>query len=116
VYDSGNNFDTSSHNWTCPKDGLYMANTQIFFAGGANGDSRDARIATGNDQSPNGEGAFTIRQSSESSVRITATTVNKYTSGDIIAGYCRNQDSSDSIGSGDNVFGSFLEVAFLGGL
>jgi len=116
VYDSGNNFDTSSHNWTCPQGGLYMANLQIRFASGGNDERRRLSIGTSTSTFPNGEGAGSQHNSSDNSDILSASTINKYNSGDTIAAYVENLDNSDTVDSGSNTLRTFMEVAFLGGL
>jgi len=115
VYDSDNNFDTSSHAWTCPKDGLYMANLQVSFFGGGT-DPRQAIIGTATNPFPSNEGANNRQQSSDTDDRLCVSTINKYAQGDTIVGYARNQARSDFLESGSDSSDTFLEVAFLGGL
>ncbi|UXF50656.1 hypothetical protein 7908G4D2_18 [Haloquadratum phage sp.] len=114
-YDSGNNFDTSSHDWTCPKDGLYVANVQAAFTGGNTDEERRVAIGAGTNGT-RGEGAQTEHRSSDTFDNIPASTINKYNQGDTIAGYALNRGSSDVLRSGDENFSTFMEVAFLGGL
>jgi len=116
VYDSGNNFSTSSHDWTCPKDGLYMANLHIYFQGGGPDQDRRLMIGTATNPIPNNEGTRVIDDSSDSNRAMSASTINKYSSGDTIAGYAKNNNSSDELQGGPDSFETFLEVAFLGGL
>jgi len=116
VYDSGSNFDTSSHSWTCPRDGLYMANLQVRFEGGGNGQLREVIVGTAASELANNEGAFNRERSTDSSDRLNVSTINEYAQGDTIVGYAANFDSSDRLKSGDRNGSSFLEVAFLGGL
>jgi len=116
VYDSGNNFSTASHAWTCPQDGIYMANLQIEFRGGGSSDTRLAIIATATDSTPNNAGTFSRRQSSGRFGFISVSTINKYNSGDTIVGYTQNSNNSDSLGAGSDNEATFMEVAFLGGL
>jgi len=116
VYDDGSNFDTATHEWTCPKDGLYMAHCHVRMRGGSNGDTRSVFIGSGTTRKPNDEGSLRdIKDSSKDDIFETMT-VNRYTSGDTIAGYVRNVNSNDSLDSGTNNFRTFMEVAFLGGL
>jgi len=116
VYDSNSNFDTSSHGWTCSQDGLYMVNLQVTFFGGGNDQDRQVLIGTATGPFPNNEGGFNKRNSSDSTDTLSVSTVNRYASGDTIAGYAANFDSADSVQSGSGNTNSFLEVAFLGGL
>jgi len=116
VYDSGNNFDTSSHNWTCPKDGLYAVNLQCSFIGGGTSQRRVVRIGTATNLTPNAVGATSRHNSSDTLDRISVTTINKYQAQDTIAGYVRNIDQSDTLESSDRSGATYLEVAFLGGL
>jgi hypothetical protein len=116
VYDSGNNFDTSNHNWTCPKDGLFAVNLQVRFDGGAADQDRQVFIGTATDESPLNEGARNKQTSSDEFDTFSTSTINKYAQGDTIAGYARNSDSTDSLLGGSKSSATFLEVAFLGGL
>jgi hypothetical protein len=116
VYDSDNNFNTSSHDWTCPKDGLYSVNLQVRFQGGGNDEDRRVAIGAATDKTPLNEGAFIAHGSSDSGDRISASTINKYNSGDTIAGYAENRNSDDTLSSGPANIRTFFEVAFLGGL
>ncbi|UXF49899.1 hypothetical protein 7841G3A1_13 [Haloquadratum phage sp.] len=116
VYDSDNNFDTSSHEWTCPQDGLYMANLQVSFIGGGNNESRRVTIGTAAGGFPSNEGAFNRQESSDSTDIISVSTINEYTSGDTIVGFAENANNTDQLESGTKSFQTFFEVAFLGGL
>jgi len=120
VYDSGNNFDISSHAWTCPKDGLYMANLQVTFASAGttdgNVDRREVIIATPTTVFPSGEGAYTFKDKAGQNDILRATTLNKYSSGDKIATYAQNFDSNDTLQGGNTNEQTFIEIAFLGGL
>jgi hypothetical protein len=116
VYDSGGNFDTGTHNWTCPETGLYAVTVQIDFSGGSNGQQRQAVIGAGTDAFPSNTGAVILEGSSDTNDRLAASTINKYSSGDTIAAYARNLDANDVVGSGNQSSNSFLEVAFLGNL
>jgi hypothetical protein len=116
VYDSGGNFDTGTHNWTCPENGLYAVTVQIQYNGGGDNQTRQALIGTATDVFPSNTGAFNREISSDSGDRMAASTINKYASGDTIAAYARNSDASDSLGSGAENFATFMEVAFLGNL
>lgn len=115
VYDSDNNFDTNSHAWTCPQDGIYLVNFHAAFSGGGN-DQRLAVIGSGSTISPPDKGGF--KQESNTSIgdEVQVSTVNKYLNGDTIAAYVENDTSSDVLKSGNAGFSTFLEVAFLGGL
>jgi len=116
AYDSGNNFDTSTHNWTCPKDGLYAVNVQVAFEGASDGVDRRVVIATGTNSFPANEGAQLRDDKTNQGTRMSVSTINKYSSGDTIAGYARNVGSTGVLEDGSNVNNSFMEVAFLGGL
>lgn len=116
VYDSGNNFNTSTHNWTCPRDGLYAVNLLVRFDGGGNDETRRAIIGSGANSVINSKGAFDQQASSDPFDRISPTIINKYTSGDTIAAYAGNANSNDELNSGSGNNNTFLEVAFLGGL
>jgi len=115
-YDSDNNFDLSTHAWTCPKDGLYAVNLQVGFVGGGNDEERALRIGTATSVQPVDGGAFNRQTSSDIGDVLTLFTVNKYSSGDTIATYANNIDSDDTLDSGSVATKTFLEVAFLGGL
>jgi len=114
VYDSDNNFDTSSHNWTCPKNGLYMANLQVAFEGGGNDEKRQVLIGKATDDFVS-TGAYSEQISSDSGDRISVSTINKYAQGDTIAGYAGTL-AGDTLRSGNDNARTFMEVAFLGGL
>jgi len=116
VYDSGNNFDTSTHGFTCPTDGLYIASGQANFKRGGGGQRRRVFIGNLSTATPNGEGSVVVDRNSNNKDILGLTTVNKYAQGDTIAMYARNRDSTDDLGSGRNNFGTNLEVAFLGSL
>jgi len=116
VYDSDNNFDTSSHDWTCPRDGLYAVNLQARFVGGGTDERRDTTIGTAISAFPNNVGGFSRHQKTDSKVSHSLSTINKYSSGDTIAAYAKNADSNDTLQSGRDNGRTFLEVAFLGGL
>jgi hypothetical protein len=115
-FDSGNNFDTTNHIFTCPESGLYLANLQIAFDGGGNGDDRSVIIGTETTANASDEGAFKTNQNSNKSDRMQASTINKYSAGDTIAAYARNKSGSDELLNGSANFRSFFEVAFLGSL
>jgi hypothetical protein len=116
VFDSDGNFDTSSHDWTCPQDGLYLVNLQVEFSIGGNDETRQATIGTATTPFPSDEGAVNRQHSSDTSDRISVSTINTYDSGDTIAAYAANFDSNDRVNNGSGNSSSFLEVAFLGGL
>jgi len=115
-YDSGNNFDTTNHSWTCPTDGLYAVKLQANFKGGGSDQDRRLSIGTATNSSPSDQGAAFIADSSDTFDIVSASTVNKYSSGDTIATYVANRSQSDSLASGDRNGATHLEVAFLGGL
>jgi len=115
-YDSDNNFDLNTHNWTCPEDGIYIANLHVTFRGGGSGQQRRVIIGSGASSASSGEGAFHSKSVTQSSVSVSVSTVNKYAGGDTIAAYCSNTNASDAIGPGNENFETFFEVAFLGGL
>jgi hypothetical protein len=116
VFDSDSNFDTGTHNWTCPETGLYMVNHQVSFNNGRSGDKRTTVIGTATSLSNSDEGAKSEENPSNPGARIQTSTVNRYQSGDTIAGYARNLDSNDTLEGSSFSFSSFLEVSFLGGL
>jgi len=115
-YDSGNNFDFTNHKWDCPKNGLYVVNLQVDFSGGGSSNQRDVTIAAGFDSFTSNEGALARENASESGDKMSVTTVNKYASGDTIAGFAGNLDQSDTLASGDLNIRTFMEVAFIGSL
>ncbi|AFH22100.1 putative SGNH hydrolase [environmental Halophage eHP-16] len=112
VFDSGGNFDTSSHDWTCPQDGLYIANLQVQVIGGTSNDLRQLFIGNANTDSPNGEGAFLQKDIPQTGDTLRVQTVNQYNSGDTISAYYNNTSNTGTLDSGR----TFFEVAFLGGL
>jgi len=116
VYDSGNNFDTSTHNFTCPKTGIYFAKNLVSFTGGSDGDSRVSMIGNATQGFPDAEGGITEIKSDKGSVRLIATTMTKYSQGDTIAGYALNRNSVDVVQKGNANFRTHLEVVFLGQL
>jgi hypothetical protein len=115
VYDSDNNFDFTNNHFNCPQTGLYFANLQVFFEGGGSGESRDVGIDSSSGFGSTGKGGF-FGTKLDNEDRVQVSTVNKYSQGETIAGYASNRDSNDIIGSGNLVFSTFLEVAFLGSL
>jgi len=116
VYDSNFNFGISSHAWTCPADGLYAVNLQAQFSGGGNSQIRQVAVGTATSATVTNEGAVNRQNSSDSVDRLSVSTINKYSSGDTIAGYALNDDSNDVLQPGTRNSRTFLEVAFLGGL
>lgn len=116
VYDSNSNFDTSSYDWTCPKDGLFAVNLQASFQGGGSNEFRRVTIGTATNEFPSNEGADNRANPTDNGDTLSTFTINKYSSGDTIAAYARNDNSSDTVVSDDRNIGTFLEVAFLGGL
>jgi len=116
VYDSDNNFDASTHNWTCPLDGLYAANLNVGFSGGGADENRVVGIGTASNAQPNSTGIEAQNLNSDKDDRISVSTINKYSQGDTIAAFAGNFNQSDSLTSGAGSSSTFLEVAFLGGL
>jgi len=116
VYDSDNNFDTATNAWTCPQNGLYAVNLQVFFGGGTNGDLRSVRIGNNTSSAPSGEGAHNRETNSALTDRISVSTINKYNSGDTVVAYAENKQNTDTVESGNTAEGTFLEVAFIGGV
>jgi len=114
VYDSGNNFDTTNHAFTCPQTGVYFANTQLkYVSGGA--DERHATI--GNSSSAFGSGSgINVKVETANLGSVEASTMNLYNQGETISAYARNQNSNDVLSSGNANFNSFFEVVFLGSL
>jgi len=114
VYDNGSNFDTSSHAWTCPQNGIYLARLQVQSDGGGTGDKREVAIGKSGARVPNDEGAFqTLSQTNNGDI-LTTSTVNLYSANDTISGYFRNNDNSDVARGGSTSFRTSLEVVFLG--
>jgi hypothetical protein len=116
IYDSGNNFDTNTHVWTCPQDGLYSVNLQGGFDDANAGADRDVLIGESQDAFPTGEGAAETARDTRKDTQLSASTVNQYTAGDTIAGYAITSRSNDTLFGGNTNTLCFLEVAFLGGL
>jgi len=116
VYDSGSNFDTTNHSFTCPENGLYVANLQIRRSAGGNPNPIELYIGSSTNHALSSEGAFVQTANSEGGDSLQATTINKYSAGDTIAAHFQNKSGSDSLDSGPQNFRSFLEVAFLGNL
>jgi len=116
VYDSDNNFDTTTHTWTCPSDGLYAVNVQVHFKSGATGDDRFVRVGRPANKTPSNEGAYIRDRKSVPGVRLSTSTINRYTQGDEILVDALNDSNNDTLGSGSLNRKTFLEVAFLGGL
>jgi len=116
VYDDGDNFDTSTHDFTCPETGLYLANLQVLFGGGGIEDYRRVIIGNAAGAKSFGDGSANTSGQTEAGERAGTTTVNKYTQGDTISGYVENDDSSDVLKDSINNFSTFFEVAFLGSL
>jgi len=116
TYDSDNNFDTNTHAWTCPQDGLYSVNLQAEFTSGTNSDEREVIIGESQDAFPSGEGGVTTTSDTSVFERLSVSTVNQYTAGDTIAGYVRVGGTSETLDAGSLNRNCFLEVAFLGGL
>jgi hypothetical protein len=115
IYDSDNNFNQTSHNWTCPQDGLYIVTLQARFTNAGDGQIRELAIGSGSNAEPSGEGANTTKENSHKNDRFNVTSVNKYNANDTIAGYVNNNNQDDIINANPGGQGSFLEVAFLGG-
>jgi len=115
IYDSDNNFDTSTHNFTCPTTGIYFVNVQVEFSGGSGDQDRFASVGDENSGFPNNEGGFTELQSGNFR-RMQTNTMNEYSQGDKIAGYGGNRSSADTIDSGNANFDTFMEVVLLGTL
>jgi len=116
VYDSDSNFNTTSHNFVCPKTGIYAANAQALFTAGSDGEMRRLMIGNGSSNTPNNEGAFKAKPNSFRDSTLMVSTINKYTQGDKIALYAENEGSNDNLSSGVRSFRTFLEVVFLGSL
>jgi len=116
VYDSDANFDTSTHNFTCPKTGIYAVNVQAAFNGGSTQEERELIIGSGSNPFPSGEGALVEQHNTNSAETFIASTILKYSQSETIAGYVANKDNSDSLLSGNNNFATHMEVVFLGSL
>jgi len=117
VYDSDNNFDTSTHNWTCPKDGLYMVRLQAQFKSGGSGFRREIRIGSGSASETAGEGAQ-VRKTAQArdNYILSVSTINKYQSNDTIAGYAFSGTTDKLDDDTAPTERTILEVAFLGSL
>lgn len=116
VFDSDNNFDFSNDVFICPKDGMYQVNLQVAFSGGFTDETRIITIGDGSSALINNSGARRRQFPSNDSDILSVSTVNQYESGDGIAGYAKNADSSDLIKHRKKNSGTFLEVCFLGEL
>jgi hypothetical protein len=95
---------------------LYAVNLQVRFFGASSGDQRTAAVGSGSGATPTGEGSFARNSSLTSGDSLSVSTVNKYTQGDVIAGYAGNNNSSDTAISGNGNNKTFFEVAFIGSL
>jgi len=115
IYDSDSNFDTTSHNFTCPETGIYAVNLQVNFAGGGSGETRKVFVGSGSEAQPIGEGSVTQHNNTNNFEIFQSTTMNKYSQGDTIAGYV-NTDSNQDVNGGSLNFRSFMEFVFLGGV
>jgi len=115
AYDSDSNFDTSSHAWTCPKDGLYAVNLQVRFRSGNLDEQRQVTIGSATALTPTNKAAINQHRSADTFDYLSVSSVNKYNQGDTIAAYASNKISNDTLGGRSNNK-TFLEVAFLGGL
>jgi len=116
TYDSDNNFDTTTHAFTCPQTGVYSVQLQIRYLGGGDNQIREVSIGSSTDAFPNSRGAIQDNRNSQSSESLRAVTVNKYNQGDTIAAHAINFDANDELRDGDKNASTFLEVAFLGSL
>jgi len=116
AYDSDNNFDTTSHTWTCPQNGIYSVNLQCKFRAGGDDQPREAIIGSGSGPFTTNVGASTRHDSADTTDRLSVSTINKYNSGDTIAAYATNTSQNDDLDSGPSNSATFLEVAFLGGV
>jgi len=116
VYDSDNNFDTATHTWTCPNDGLHAVNVQVQFNGGASDDARFVRVGRPGNTTPSSEGSNIFDSGNDPGNRVSTSTINRYTQGDEIIVDTVNNSNNDELGGGNSNRNTFLEVAFLGGL
>jgi hypothetical protein len=118
TYDSGNNFDTTNHQFVCPETGLYAVNVKLAFNGGNFDDEKLIVIGDGSTSFPfGGVGVRKTRREADVNDSFIISTLNKYNKNDTIAAYAKNDDSNDNIeGGGDQVNLSFFEAAFLGTL
>jgi len=114
VYDQGNNFNTSTHNYVCPEDGLYIANLQLSWSGTSQGDHLLVTIGDANDDQPNGNGALYGDRDASESPNINITTVNQYSANDTIACYGFDVTNPAEFRGGIGANHTYLEVAFLG--
>jgi len=116
VYDSDNNFDTATHTWTCPNDGLHAVNVQVQFDSGASDDDRFVRVGRPGNTTPSSEGTNILDSGIDPVSRVSTSTINRYTQGDEIIVDAVNNSNNDELGGGNSNRNTFLEVAFLGGL
>jgi hypothetical protein len=118
VYDSDSDFDISSgsHFYDVPRVGIYAVSFQAVFDSVTAGDRLTVIIGNNNSHTVSDKGAFISREANNSSDRIQATTITRYSGGDKIAFYAGNADSNDLLRGGNDNFNSFAEIAFIGSL
>jgi len=117
VYDNGNNFDTNTHEWTCPTTGMYYVNANVKCSGGNKPDERDLFIGSGGNIVVNNVGSgFRVGSATSFFDVLQSSNLSKYSQGETISAYFRNFDSDGEIDSGTANNDSFMEVVFLGTL
>jgi hypothetical protein len=112
IHDSDANFSISTHNWTCPEDGIYIARLQVDCSLTDSGKLQTEISISDPPDSTQNEGVFnrSFRSfDSENTVRKSIATINEYSKKDIIAFYADNK-------SGGEFRASTGEVVFLGTL
>ena len=109
VHDSDANFSISTHNWTCPEDGIYIARLQVDCSLTDSGKLQTEISISDPPDSTQNDGVFnrSFRSfDSEHTVRKSIATINEYSKKDIIAFYADNK-------SGGEFRASTGEVVFL---
>jgi hypothetical protein len=114
LFDIGNNFDTSTSAFTCPRDGFYVVSHQARFVQGGNSEARAVIIGNDTNPTPVGEGGLESNRSSDPDSVIGTQCIDNHSAGDKIAFYVENITSGDTVDAGDENFATHAEVAFLG--
>lgn len=119
TYDTGNNFDTGTNSYTCPKDGVYAAQLSVLFFQSSNSTADDQRrvvIGTENDATPIGEGTHVSAGGTSDRCQLQVSSFSLKQAGDTIAFYAENEDADDSVGSGVDDVGDFThaEIVYIG--
>jgi len=116
AYDTGNNFDTTTHNYTCPKDGVYVAHLTVQMRNGGSSDKVTLRISKGSSAGSVNKGTLsevTFANVSFSYI-VPISSFSLYTAGDTIAFYVRNNTSSFKLDPGPENFRTHAEIVYLG--